>query len=83
MRTAASILGLPENAAMEKAVAEFRSRLGRLEQLEDQKQLTPVERLGLHWDAAYAIVTEYRMEQLEITGQDIADTRPPDPPREL
>ncbi len=83
MRTAASILHLEENAAMEAALTEFRSQSGKIEQEDARRNLTAVEKLRRDYSAVWEIVKAFRMEQLGITEQDIAETMPADPPREL
>ena len=71
MRTAASILGLKEDLAMEKALAEFRSQVGYLEQKKFQSKLTSVDRLHLEYMATMAIVQAFQLECLGMTEQDI------------
>ena len=53
MKTAAAILGLVEDPAMEAALVEFRSQTGRICQIESQECVGPTRSLKLDWEATW------------------------------
>lgn len=58
VRSLASIIGKPENPAVEQAALEFIHQCGRIER---QAKLSPAERRRLEWDAAVAILEAYAL----------------------